>query len=220
MTNCCSNSLCILLSNGISLPVLQVCVFFSAPAYVFGRIFFSFVCVCESQNSCCCCFQRKWDFVRAKKAQQQTHCFPHVKSVFTLIWRGCSIIHSLILSVSLSFTLPLFYACSLWIDEDEPFTIRSTCKPKKGTQKTADTRWNIWQSYATKHRSIHVHCTRVCVCLLRTFILTDRVKSKEDFNLSVYRCCYRNQSLCQIHTHTTRTKERRWPKKKSSRIEN
>lgn len=52
--------------------------------------------------------------------------------------------------------------------------------------------------------SVHpciLHTTRVSVCLLRTFILTDRVKSKEDFNLSV--CCYRNQSLCQIHTHHT-----------------
>lgn len=216
MTNCCSNSLCILLSNGISLPVLQVCVFFSAPAYVFGRIFF-FIRVCVREPKLLLLlFPKKMGFCQSKKSPATNTLFRtrEIRFYVDLTWLlNNTLADSFCLSLFYSTPLLRLLALNRW---GWAIYNQINLQTKKGTQKTADTRWNIWQSYATKHRSIHVHCTRVCVCLLRTFILTDRVKSKEDFNLSVYRCCYRNQSLCQIHTHNTHKREKVAEEKKQS----
>lgn len=220
MTNCCSNSLCILLSNGISLPVLQVCVFFSAPAYVFGRIFFSFVCVCESQSSCCCCFQRKWDFVRAKKAQQQSHCFAHVKSVFTLIWRGCSIIHSLILSVSLSlYSTPLLRLLALnrwgWAIYNQ-----INLQAKKKAHKKRQTHGEIFDKVMRQNIGPSMYIVHVCAYVFYAPSFWQIESNPKRILIWAYIGVATEIKVYVKYTHTTRTKERRWPKKKSSRIEN
>lgn len=57
------------------------------------------------------------------------------------------------------------------------WAIHNQIKSKEAQKK--QTRWNIWQSYATKHRF-------VCVCVSISHLHFDRSNlSKEDFNLSV-----------------------------------
>lgn len=93
-----------LLSNAISLSLSYKYAFFSALAYVFGRIFF--VCECEPKLLLLL-FPKKMGFCRSEKKPSNKQLF-HTREIrfsvdLTLL---LTIIHSLILSVSLSNSAP------------------------------------------------------------------------------------------------------------------
>lgn len=116
-----------------------------------------------------------------------------MKSVFPSIWYCRSIIHSLIPLPPLTESMRMSH-------------LQSDQKLEKKIPKK-QTRWNIWQSYTTKHWSIRVRACMLCV--LRTFILTNRVKSKEDFNLSV---CAISEMKEEEKTNSNKKWAHRWKK--------
>lgn len=194
MTNCCILPLC---------EWHFTCFFGAGICFRTNCLFF--VCVC-AKTLVLLLFPKKMGFCQSKKISENQQQLFRTREICFSVDLTLLLNNTLFGCLSPSLALSLARSLSLWIDADEPFTIRSEEQEKKGThtQKKRQTRWNIWQSYATKHRSIHAHtcCVSYMYRLLRTSILTDRVKSKEDFNLNVCVLLPKSKFMSNTHTHT------------------